>query len=110
MSALVRWLTGKLEEAYAKADLPEIVGHEAGLMAGEQLNDYLYASYDLAGLLGLPAIASFSSRSSDVQCSTEFEVHTHESHQRSDEIDAGIEGWFEVAGGRTPDLPGPAQG
>lgn len=43
---LVRWLSARLEEAYRQAALPEVVGTEAGRIAGEQAIEYVYEDYD----------------------------------------------------------------
>ena len=43
---MVRWLSSRLEDAYRQAALPEIVGVDAGRIAGEQAMDYVYEDYD----------------------------------------------------------------
>lgn len=43
---LVHWLSDKLRAAYEEEALPEIIGGEAGRIAGEQTRDYVFESYD----------------------------------------------------------------
>ena len=46
MPRLVGWLSERLQEAYTKEALPEIIGADAGAEAADQVFDYILEDYD----------------------------------------------------------------